>query len=198
MSLSGYVCLCLSLSLAVYLSVFLFRSTSLTTIISYGMWVPEACYAAQTSCCASVACGEQPAWCSVALHIMAPKKETREDKRADKEADIIMQSLARASESAVATTLERITERLKNNVPLMYHINALLENDEWRGVLIASSQGFKGTNISGDKPAAAKKLRANVKMFGHLVRPLFGVAMPILLYCHVVNVILYSAIVLYC
>ena len=162
------------------------------------MWVPEAFFAVQASCCASVACGEQPALCSVALDNMPAKKETREDRRADKEADVIMASLARASESAVATTLERITDRLKNNVPLMYHMNALLENDEWRGVLIASAQGFKGTGSSGDKPAPAKKLRVNVKQFGHLLRPLFGVAMPILLYCHFVNVILCSTIVLYC
>ena len=106
---------------------------------------------------------------------MAKKTPTREDKRAEKEADVIMQSLARASESAVATTLDSITNRLRDNVPLMYHINALLENDEWRGVLIASAQGYTGTNNSGDKPAPARRLRVNVKRFEHLARHLIPV-----------------------
>lgn len=89
---------------------------------------------------------------------------------AEKEADAVVASLMRASESAVATTLHGITETLRANTPLMYHISALLQNEEWRGVLEASALGKM--KISGEKPVgkAPKVLRQNVKKFEHLNR----------------------------
>ena len=99
------------------------------------------------------------------------KVSGRDTIRAEKEADVIIQSLSRASESAVATTLASITQTLKMNVPLMYHIHALLENEEWRGVLTASAMGYTGsTQDIGDKPAPPRKIRTNVKKFEHLTR----------------------------
>ena len=100
------------------------------------------------------------------------KPGQRETMRAEKEADVIMQSLQRASESVVATTLQGITDTLKGNVPLMYHIHALLQNDEWRGVLNASAHGIAAPTQTGDKPAPAKKLKVNLKKFEHLSRHL--------------------------
>ena len=101
------------------------------------------------------------------------KASVRETLKAEKEADAIMHSLSRASESAVATTLAAITECLKQNTPLMYHIHALLKNDDWRAVLEASAKGqATAEGGSGDKPDQGRKLRANVKKFEHLTRQL--------------------------
>lgn len=100
-----------------------------------------------------------------------PKVGLREAAKAEKEADIILQSLMRASESAVATTLHSITEALKANTPLMYHIHALLQNEEWKAVLETSALGVSSQK-SGDKPVAKtkKNFRVNVKQFQHLSR----------------------------
>ena len=101
---------------------------------------------------------------------MANKTGAREAAKADKEADIIISSLARASEAATATTLGSIVETLKGNVPLMYHIHALLQNEEWKAVLEAAALGHSGStdNASGAKPDVERKLRTNVKKFEHL------------------------------
>ena len=102
---------------------------------------------------------------------MSTKPGARETQRAEKEADVIMASLARASEAATATTLASITGTLRNNTPLMYHIHALLQNDEWRGVLEAAARGHAApVERSGDKPDKDKKLRTNLKKFEHLPR----------------------------
>ena len=99
------------------------------------------------------------------------KPGAREAAKAEKEADIIIASLGRASEAATATTLATITETLRHNTPLMYHIAALLQNEEWRGVLEAAALGkARPTESSGEKPVAEKKLRGNVKKFEHLPR----------------------------
>ena len=117
-----------------------------------------------------VCCGSKPAKPSLVLDSMA-KVTGRETMRAEKEADVIIQSLGRASESAVATTLASITETLKSNVPLMYHIHALLQNEEWMGVLTASAMGYTSSiQGNGDKPAAQRRLRGNMKKFEHLTR----------------------------
>ena len=92
-------------------------------------------------------------------------------KRADKEADIILSSLRKASEAAISTTLKAITDELRSDTPLMYHVSALLQNEEWKGVLRASIDGVES---SGDKPeptASKRKLRAGSKKFSHLTRP---------------------------
>ena len=102
---------------------------------------------------------------------MAGKVGLREAAKAEKEADIIIQSLMRASESAVATTLLSITDALKGNTPLMYRIHALLQNEEWKAVLEQSALGTSG-HKSGEKPGAKSKknFRVNVKQFQHLAR----------------------------
>lgn len=98
----------------------------------------------------------------------------REAAKAEKEADVIVSSLRSAGEAAVATTLAGITDVLKANRPLMYHISALLHNEEWLGVLTASAMGDEQADPlsppGGAKPEKAQKLRANVKKFEHLAR----------------------------
>ena len=92
-------------------------------------------------------------------------------KRADKEADIILTSLKKASEAAIATTLKQINDQLRADTPLMYHVAALLQNEEWKGVLRAS---IDGVEEGGDKPeptASKRKLRAGSKKFSHLAKP---------------------------
>ena len=107
---------------------------------------------------------------SLTSDLMAAKANSRETAKAEKEADIILSSLARASEAATATTLLAITETLKK-VPLMYHIHALLQNEEWKAVLEAAALGHSAsTDTSGAKPDKEWKLRTNVKKFEHLTR----------------------------
>ena len=98
---------------------------------------------------------------------------------AGKEASFIIQSLKKASISAMETTLKSIVTRLKNNTPLMYHIAALLENDEWRGVLEESIHGIekkdataKSQTAQAVEPVVAKewKLRVGVKKMYHLAK----------------------------
>ena len=93
---------------------------------------------------------------------------------AEKEAELIIASLARASDAAVETTLNSVTEKLRQNILLMYHINALLNNEEWTGVLSSSIEGApSASGDSGDKPASGKKvwkLRAGLKKLAHLDR----------------------------
>ena len=96
------------------------------------------------------------------------KISAREEKAANKEAEAVLASLSRAGEAAVAQTLEDIRENLKKDVPLMYHINALLHNPEWTGVLKASINGIAA--VSGDKPGKGWRLRAGIRKFGHLDR----------------------------
>ena len=57
----------------------------------------------------------------------------------------------------------------------MYHINALLNNEEWTAVLSSSidSAATSQAGDCGDKPGSGKKvwkLRAGLKKLGHLDR----------------------------
>ena len=101
---------------------------------------------------------------------MAAKISAREEKAANKEAEAVLASLSRAGEAAVAQTLDDIRESLKKDAPLMYHINALLHNPEWTGVLKASINGIAAVAASGDKPGKGWRLRAGIRKFGHLDR----------------------------
>ena len=83
-----------------------------------------------------------------------------------------MSSLAKPSEAAIETTLSGIVDKLKSNVPLMYHIHALLNNEEWTGVLEASISGSVTEQTCGEKPEQEWKLRSNVKKLLHLDRSL--------------------------
>ena len=96
----------------------------------------------------------------------------RAAKAADKEAEVIIASLSRASEAAVETTLQSIVEKLRANIPLMYHMHALLHNEEWTAVLVASmgTPATKNDEPSGEKPGKVWKLRANLKKLSHLNR----------------------------
>ena len=98
------------------------------------------------------------------------KVSAREEKAAIKEAEAVLASLSRAGEAAVAQTLDDIREILKTDAPLMYHINALLHNPEWTGVLKASINGIAAVAASGDKPGKGWRLRAGIRKFGHLDR----------------------------
>ena len=109
-----------------------------------------------------------------AMTAPSPRVSAREAKAAEKEADVVLKSLSRAGDAAIQTTLRGICDKLKNNVPLMYHISALLHNPEWTGVLEAS---IAGGASSGDKPEDAAaghkkvwKLRTVVKKFAHIDR----------------------------
>ena len=101
---------------------------------------------------------------------MARTISAREEKAANKEAEAVLASLSRAGEAAVAQTLEDIREILKKDAPLMYHINALLHNPEWTGVLKASINGVAAVAAIGDKPGKGWRLRAGIRKFGHLDR----------------------------
>ena len=94
----------------------------------------------------------------------------REEKAANKEAEAVLASLSRAGEAAIAQTLDDIREALKNDAPLMYHINALLHNPEWTGVLKASINGVAAVAAIGDKPGKGWRLRAGIRKFAHLHR----------------------------
>ena len=83
-------------------------------------------------------------------------KMARQSRAAEKEADAIIASLSRANDAAVETTLDGIAEKLRNNVPLMYHIHALLNNAEWTAVLEASIQGV-AMEKCGEKPGNKNK-----------------------------------------
>ena len=98
------------------------------------------------------------------------KISAREEKAANKEAEAVLASLSRAGEVAVQQTLDDIREILKKDVPLMYHINALLHNPEWTGVLKASINGVAAVAAIGDKPGKGWRLRAGIRKFGHLDR----------------------------
>ena len=97
---------------------------------------------------------------------MASKREVQ---KAEQQADAVVHSLRQAGEAAVATTLAGITDVLKKDRPLMYHISALLHNPEWKAVLVASALGDSelGEPIaSGVKPDKAdQKLRAGMTKF---------------------------------
>ena len=101
---------------------------------------------------------------------MARISSWREEQAANKEAEAVLASLSRAGEAAIAQTLDDIREALKNDAPLMYHINALLHNPEWTGVLKASINGITAVAASGDKPGKGWRLRAGIRKFGHLDR----------------------------
>ena len=101
---------------------------------------------------------------------MAVKISAREEKAANKEAEAVLASLSRVGEAAVTQTLDDIREVLKKDAPLMYHINALLHNQEWTAVLKASINGIAAVAPSGDKPAKGWRLRAGIRKFGHLGR----------------------------
>jgi hypothetical protein len=98
----------------------------------------------------------------------------REQLKAEKEADLVVQSLRAAGEAAVATTLAGITSVLSNNRPLMYHIYALLHNEEWKHVLMESALGNDGDETTptpnGDKPANDIKIRKGLNKFEQLKR----------------------------
>ena len=55
-------------------------------------------------------------------------------------------------------------------MPLMYHINALLHNEEWTAVLKASINGIAAVAAIGDKPGKEWRLRTGIRKFGHLDR----------------------------
>ena len=100
----------------------------------------------------------------------------RETAKAEKEAEVVVQSLRSAGDAAVATTLAGITNVLKANRPLMYHIHALLLNEEWKSVLMATAMGdgedeAGGSPSSGAKPEKShQKLRAKLCKFEQLTR----------------------------
>ena len=95
----------------------------------------------------------------------------REARAAEKEAEAIIASLSRASDAAVETTLASIADKLRNNVPLMYHIHALLNNAAWIAVLEASIKGVALEKCS-DKLDTKKewRLRSGARKLFHLDR----------------------------
>ena len=95
----------------------------------------------------------------------------RAQKEAEKEANAIVNSLSHASEAAISTTLTQIQEKLRNNVPLMYHMWALLHNEDWTAVLVASIDGRKPDSLAATSQAPVRKLRSGMKKLFHLSRP---------------------------
>ena len=87
----------------------------------------------------------------------------RAQKEAEKEANAIVNSLSHASEAAISTTLTQIQEKLRNNVPLMYHMWALLHNEDWTAVLVASIDGRKPDPLAATGQAPVRKLRSGMK-----------------------------------
>ena len=64
---------------------------------------------------------------------------SRAEKAADKEAAAILASLSRAGEAAIEQTVEDTVKILRADPGLLYHLNALLHNEEWKAVLRASA-----------------------------------------------------------
>ncbi|CAK0851989.1 unnamed protein product [Prorocentrum cordatum] len=96
---------------------------------------------------------------------------TRDEKAADKQAEAIVASLAHAGSAATEQAISSVCEVLRKDVALLYHVNALLHNDEWRAVLKASAEGQCGAKPEGPPPEdVGKKLRVGIKKFGHLSR----------------------------
>ena len=99
----------------------------------------------------------------------------RERKAAEKEADVILKSLSEASEAAQPTCLNQVVAILKDDPLLMYHINALLHNEEWKGVLkhAAAAPATKpDADQNGEEPGGSRErpLRATCKKIDHLKR----------------------------
>ena len=96
---------------------------------------------------------------------------SRAEKAADKEAAAILASLSRAGEAAVEQTIQDTVGILRQDPGLLYHLNALLHNEQWKEVLRASANP---KTEGGDKPdgdhGQGKKLRTTMKKFGHLDR----------------------------
>ena len=102
----------------------------------------------------------------------------RERKAAEKEADVILKSLSEASEAGHATCLNQVVAILKDDPPLMYHINALLHNEEWKNVLkhAASAPATKpdtDQNVEESGSSRDRPLRATCKKIEHLKRRRF-------------------------
>ena len=102
---------------------------------------------------------------------MAAPGTRRDAAKAVKTADAVMASMRSAGEAATATTLAGITQMLKANTPLMYHIHALLQNDEWRAVLEASAFGVD-EEVEFDDAKKGTPLRATIKKIDHLKQTL--------------------------
>ena len=96
----------------------------------------------------------------------------REGQAALKEADVVIVSLSRAGEAAVSHTLNDICEILRRNPPSMYHINALLHNEEWTAVLMSSieNHGSEASPSCGEKLGKVWRLRQTINKFGHADR----------------------------
>lgn len=102
---------------------------------------------------------------------MAAPGTRRDAAKAVKTADAVMASMRSAGEAATATTLAGITQMLKANTPLMYHIHALLQNQAWRAELEASANGPSDRkNDSGVLRPSHKQtlLQCRIKRFEHL------------------------------
>ena len=82
----------------------------------------------------------------------AMASNSRAEKAADKEAAAILASLSRAGEAAIEQTVEDTVKILRADPGLLYHLNALLHNEEWKAVLRASATSETG---SGEKPGAS-------------------------------------------
>jgi hypothetical protein len=102
---------------------------------------------------------------------MAAPGSRRDAAKAVKTADAVIASMRSAGEAATATTLAAITQVLKANTPLMYHIHALLQNDEWRAVLEASAFGVD-EEVDFEDAKKATPLRATIKKIDHLKQTL--------------------------
>ena len=82
-----------------------------------------------------------------------------------------MTSLSHASEAAVDTAMNQIEDKLRSNTPLLYHLWALLHNEEWTAVLIASITAKKpDPNAATSQALAKRRLRNGMKKIGHLSR----------------------------
>ena len=107
---------------------------------------------------------------------MALVPVSRADKAADKEAAAILASLSRAGEAAIEQTLQDTVLILRADSALLYHLNALLHNEEWKGVLKASlNRAPTDDRDSGEQPAKeGRKLRQGARKFKQLARQRAG------------------------
>ena len=102
---------------------------------------------------------------------MAASGSRREAAKAGKTADAAIASLRRAGEESRASALLDIMTDLQINSVVMYHIHALLQNQEWRAELEASANGpSDGENDSGVLHPSHKQtlLQGRIKRFEHL------------------------------
>jgi hypothetical protein len=91
----------------------------------------------------------------------------------EKEADMVVSSLAKAADAAVEATKDHIDGVLQNNRPLMFLLSGMLRNKEWIGILEQSlvMSPAAASQVEGEeKKTVVWKMRTGLQTMEHLKR----------------------------